>query len=125
MLALLKKNFMGKGQRLSVNAKFSERTTEYTAGFAEPYLFNRDLYSQGNIYNNTVDYIESRYDLKREGFDLTGNFSLSEYARQGFRYSLEMRKLTTRSGASATIVAEEGETSSSEISTSISFRYNK
>ena len=67
-----------------------------------------------------MDYRESRYDLKREGFDLTGNFSLSEYARQSLRYSLETRNLTTRSGASATIVAEEGETTLSEISTSIS-----
>ena len=120
-VGVTEKNFLGRGQRLSVNAKLSERTTEYTAGFAEPYLFNRDLYSQGNIYNNTMDYRESRYDLKREGFDLTGNFSLSEYTRQSFRYSLETRNLTTRSGASATIVAEEGETTSSEIGTSINF----
>ena len=120
-VGVTEKNFLGRGQRLSANAQLSERTTEYRAGFAEPYLFNRDLYSQGNIYNNTMDVRESRYDLKREGFDLTGNFSLSEYARQSFRYGLERRNLTTRSGASATIVAEEGETTSSEISTSISF----
>jgi outer membrane protein insertion porin family len=120
-IGITEKNFLGKGQRLSTNAKLSERRSEYSISFAEPYLFNRDLYSSANLYNNTMDYRESRYDLKREGFDLTGNFSLSEYSRQSLGYSLEVRTLKSRSGASATIVAEEGETTLSEISTSISF----
>ena len=113
------KNFLGKGQRISVNTQLSERKSEYTASFAEPYLFNRDLYAESNVYNTTMDYKESRYDLKREGFNLKGNFSLSEYVRQSISYGLVIRKLTTRSGASTTIVAEEGETTLSEIGTSI------
>jgi len=118
-IGVSEKNFLGKGQRLSVNAKLSERESDYTASFAEPYLFDRDLYSSLNIYNNNFDYIESRYDLKREGFDMTGNFSLSEYIRQSVMYSLQVRNLTTREGASASIYAEQGETSLSEVSTSI------
>jgi len=100
-------------------ARISERESDYTASFSEPYLFNRDLYSSASLYNNTIDYRESRYDLKREGFDLSGNFSLSEYIRQSVRYSLEMRNVDPRYGASALIFAEKGETLLSEVSTSI------
>jgi len=118
-IGLAEKNFLGNGQKVSINASLSERESNYTFGFAEPYLFDRDLYSSLNIYNNNVDYKESRYDLKRNGFDITGNFSLSEYIRQSTRYSLEVRDLTPRTGASLSIFSEKGESTLSELSTSI------
>ena len=118
-LGITEKNFLGKGQRISINAKLSERESDYTASFAEPYFLDRDVYSSLTIYNNTFDYRESRYDLKRKGFDMSGSFSLSEYIRQSIRYSLEVRELTPEIGASASIFAERGETSLSEVSTSI------
>ena len=118
-MGVTEKNFLGKGQRISLNARLSERESDYTVSFSEPYLFNRDLYSSANLYNNTIDYRESKYDLKREGFDLSGNFSLSDYIRQSVRYGLEMRNVDPRNGASALIFAEKGETLLSEVSTSI------
>ena len=118
-LGVSEKNFLGKGQRISLQAKFSEREADYTASFSEPYFLNRDLYSSTNLYNNRIDYKESSYELERQGFNLSGNFSLSEYIRQNVRYSLESRKLTPRTGASASIVSEKGETVLSEVSTSL------
>ena len=118
-IGVTEKNFLGKGQRISVNAKLSERESDYTASFSEPYFLDRDLYSSFSIYNNTLDYKESRYSLKREGFDMSGNFSLSEYIRQSTTYSLEKRNLKPRDGASASIFSEQGETTLSQVSTSI------
>ncbi|PPR16836.1 MAG: Outer membrane protein assembly factor BamA [Alphaproteobacteria bacterium MarineAlpha9_Bin3] len=118
-LGISEKNFLGKGQRVSLQAKFSEREADYTASFSEPYFLNRDLYSSTNLYNNRIDYKESSYELERQGFNVSGNFSLSEYIRQSIRYSLESRKLTPRTGASASIVSEKGETVLSEISSSL------
>ena len=71
-LGVAEKNFLGKGQNISLNARFSERESNYTASFAEPYLFNRDLHGSANIFNNAMDFKESRYDLKREGFIMNG-----------------------------------------------------
>ena len=119
-LGVTEKNFLGRGQRVAINSKFSQRESDYTASFSEPNLFNRDLYSSFNIYNNSVDHKESRYDLKRQGLNISGSFSLSEYWRQSVRYSLENRDLTTRDGVSASIRAEQGQTALSELSTSIS-----
>ena len=84
-----------------------------------PIFFNRDLYASTNIYNNKIDYRESSYNLKRQGFNLSGNFSLDEYIRQSVRYGLENRNLTPRSGASQSIVAESGDTVLSELSSSL------
>ena len=119
-LGVAEKNFLGKGQNISLNARFSERESNYTASFAEPYLFNRDLYGSASIFNNAMDFKESRYDLKRTGFNMYGNFILSEYTRQSLGYNLEMRDLKPREGASASIFSEQGETTLSQISTSIS-----
>ena len=51
--------------------------------------------------------------------NISGNYTLGEYIRQNIRYSLESRNLSPREGASASIVAEKGETVLSEISTAI------
>ena len=118
-VGLTEKNFLGRGQKVSINAQLSDRESNYTASFAEPYLFNRDLYSSLNIYNTNIDYKESRYDLQRNGFDITGHFSLSEYIRQSTTYSLEVRQLNPREGASLSIFSEQGETTLSQFSSSI------
>jgi len=118
-LGVSERNFLGKGQKISLQSKFSEREADYTASFSEPFFLNRDLYASTNLYNNKIDYKESSYELERQGFNLTGNFSTSEYVRQSVRYGLESRNLLPRTGASASIIAEKGETVLSEISTSI------
>ena len=118
-LGIAENNFLGRGQKLSLSTRLSERESEYTASFGEPYFLNRDLYASADIFNNTIDYRESSYDLKREGAIISGNYSLSDYIRQKLRYRLEVREVTPKAGASASIVAEIGETSLSEISTSI------
>ena len=118
-IGVSERNFMGKGQRISLVSKFSEREADYTFSFSEPYFLNRDLYASTNLYNNKIDYKESSYQLSRKGFNLAGNFTLDEFIRQSLRYSLEVRELTPRSGASASIISEKGETVLSELSTSI------
>ena len=118
-IGISERNFMGKGQKISLVSKFSEREADYTFSFSEPYFLNRDLYASTNLYNNKIDYKESSYELSRQGFNLSGNFTLDEFIRQSLRYSLEVRELTPRSGASASIISEKGETVLSELSTSI------
>ena len=118
-IGISERNFMGKGQKISLVSKFSEREADYTFSFSEPYFLNRDLYASTNLYNNKIDYKESSYELSRQGFNLSSNFTLDEFIRQSLRYSLEVRELTPRSGASASIISEKGETVLSELSTSI------
>ena len=118
-IGVSEKNFLGKAQKISLQAKFSDREANYTVGFSEPYFLNRDLYVSTNLFNNVRDYKESSYDLDRQGLNLSGNYTLGEYIRQNLTYSLESRDVSPRSGASAAIISEKGETVLSELSTTL------
>ncbi len=120
-VGISERNFLGRGQLLNLNAKISEREANYTAGFSEPFFLNRDVYASFNLFNNRMNYKESSYELKREGFSFNASYSLSEYFQQSVGYNLEERDVNPGSGASASIVAEEGKTVISQISTSLTY----
>ena len=120
-IGISERNFLGRGQLLNLNAKISEREANYTAGFSEPFFLNRDVYASFNLFNNRMNYKESSYELKREGFSFNSSYSLSEYFQQSVGYNLEERDVNPGSGASASIVAEEGTTVISQISTSLTY----
>ena len=114
-------NFLGKGQKLNINARLSERQQTVSAGFTEPYFYQRDVSLGGNIYDDIYDYRESNYILDKKGFNINSYFSLSEFLKQGLSYTLESRDVQPDPGASASIVAEKGETILSKISTSLNY----
>jgi len=120
-VGISEKNFLGRGQLVSLNAKISERETNYTAGFSEPFFLNRDVYASLNLFNNVYDYKESNYELKREGFSFSTSFNLSDYFNQGVVYNLEEREVSPDAGASASIVAEKGTTIISQVTTSLTY----
>tara|TARA_B100000686_G_scaffold355327_1_gene472723 strand:- start:11079 stop:13331 length:2253 start_codon:yes stop_codon:yes gene_type:complete len=120
-VGISERNFLGKAQILNLNAKLSERETNYTAGFSEPFFLDRDVYASINLFNNKHDYKESNYVLKREGFSFATSFNLSEYFNQSVSYSLQERVVEPEVGASASIFAEKGETSISQVSSSLTY----
>ena len=114
-------NFLGKGQKLNFNARLSGRQQTVSAGFTEPYFYQREVSLGGNIYDDEYDYRESNYILDKKGFNINSYFSLSEFLKQGLSYTLETRDVQPDSSASASIVAEKGETVLSKISTSLNY----
>jgi len=114
-------NFLGKGQKLNFNARLSGRQQTVSAGFTEPYFYQREVSLGGNIYDDEYDYRESNYILDKQGFNINSYFSLSEFLKQGLSYTLETRDVQPESSASASIVAEKGETILSKISTSLNY----
>jgi len=120
-IGVSEKNFLGRGQSINLNAKLSERETNYTAGFSEPAFLNREIFASANLFNNEIDYKESSYILKKEGFSFNSSFNLSEYFHQGLGYSLEERNIVPGVAASASIKAEKGKTTISLLSTSLTY----
>ena len=90
-------------------------------GFVEPYFYDRDVSLGTNIYDDEYDYRESKYKLKRKGLGLRTNYTLSEYLSQGVSYTFEFRDVDPETGASASIIAEKGETTLSSIGTSLKY----
>ncbi|PPR27505.1 MAG: Outer membrane protein assembly factor BamA, partial [Alphaproteobacteria bacterium MarineAlpha9_Bin1] len=115
------RNFMGKGQSVNLQARLSGRQQTVSAGFLEPYFYNRDVSLGADIYDDIYDYRESRYVLDKTGLSIRSNFALSEYLNQGVGYILETRNLKPETGASSSVIAEKGKTLLSTLNTSFTY----
>ncbi len=109
-IGISENNLMGKSQKLRFNLLTSERENRADFSFTEPFFLERDVSLTSNIYTTLQNYIESKYDNEREGLGSTISYNNGEYGRQSIGYRLEKRNIIAYTGASASVVAEEGET---------------
>jgi outer membrane protein insertion porin family len=84
------RNFLGRGQDVSLRFAVSQRQQQYDFGFTEPYFLGQDLSAGFDLFNDTISFQdESQYDKSTKGGDLRLGFPLSEYTRNtvtgGFR----------------------------------------
>lgn len=111
-ISFSERNFLGRGQRLSLGINTSEDTANYNFSFTEPAFLGRDV-----AYNFTVNYLETDNDSAE--FDtVIGNFStgftfpVSENGRLNLRYGARYSEITNLSpevGALINAEAERGE----------------
>jgi outer membrane protein insertion porin family len=111
-ISFSERNFLGRGQRLSLGINTSEDTATYNVSFTEPAFLGRDV-----AYNFTVNYLETDNDSAE--FDtVIGNFStgftfpVSENGRLNLRYGARYSEITNLSpevGALINAEAERGE----------------
>ena len=89
-------NFLGRGQRLSLNVSTASEATRYGLNFVEPALLGRDL-----AFGLELDYAEtnssfSSYDTERFIFRPSLTFPVSENGRLSLRYTAENLEMITR-----------------------------
>lgn len=115
------RNFMGRGQNLSINLVIAERKTEIDFSFTEPYFLDREVSAGFDIFRwstNLQDY--SSYDTESLGGALRTGYFITENLNQGWKYTLKQTDVTeVATGASPLIKAAKGKTLLSEISHSI------
>lgn len=103
-------NFLGKGQQVSLNAGVSQRTTDYSFSFTEPYFLDRRLSAGMDIFYQTEDYQdESNYDMDTMGGRLRFGWNYTDDLSQYVRYTLKQDKIKNVSTASKYIQSEEGD----------------
>lgn len=83
---ITERNFLGKGQRVTLSARLGARTTRYALNFFDPY-FRDSRYSMGwSLYNYEIQYTDFTKDSKggsiRFGYSFTSELS----AYVGYRY---------------------------------------
>ena len=83
---ITERNFLGKGQRVTLSARLGARTTRYALNFFDPY-FRDSRYSMGwSLYNFELQYDDFTKDSKggsiRFGYSFTSELS----AYIGYRY---------------------------------------
>ena len=95
-------NFMGKGQRLQTGISYSKYSKSISAGFSEPFLFDKSILLGGEVYYRTYNSFNFDSDGDRNqtyGQNAVGGairlgFPVTEYVTFGTRYSLVRDNIT-------------------------------
>ena len=113
-------NFLGKGQQVSLNAGVSQRSTDYSFSFTEPYFLDRRLSAGTDLFYQTEDYQdESNYDMDTMGGRIRFGWDYTDDLSQYVRYTLKQDKIKNVSSASKYIQEEEGDAIDSVIGQTI------
>lgn len=120
---LRERNFLGKGQDVTLASTIAGKRTEFDFSFTEPYFLERDLSAGVDLFHITRDQQdESSFDQRRTGGGLRLGYPLSEHWRQTLRYRVEQNEITNvDADASRFIQDQEGERFTSAISQRLSY----
>jgi outer membrane protein insertion porin family len=117
-LRLTEKNFLGKGQELSLATVVSGKKSEFDVSFTEPYFLSRDISAGIDAFHMTRDLQdESSYDQQRTGGALRLGYPLSERWRQTAKYRYEVNDVSdVKSNASSFVRSQAGKWKTSAVS---------
>lgn len=100
-LAVQQSNFRGMGQILDAGVSWSRYSKSISAGFTEPYLFDRQILLGGQLFRrdyNSFNFIggqrNTTYSQVSTGGALRLGFPLTEFLTYGLRYSLIQDKVS-------------------------------
>jgi outer membrane protein insertion porin family len=100
-LAVSQNNFRGMGQTLDAGVSWSRYSKSISAGFTEPYLFDKQILLGGQLFRrdyNSFNFLggsrNSTYRQLSTGGGLRLGFPLTEFMTYGTRYSLTWDKVT-------------------------------
>jgi outer membrane protein insertion porin family len=100
-LAVQQSNFRGMGQTLDAGVSWSRYSKSISAGFTEPYLFDKQILLGGQIYRrdyNAFNFIggqrNTTYSQASTGGGLKLGFPLTEFMTYGVSYSLVHDKVS-------------------------------
>lgn len=100
--SIAQRNFMGKGQVLQAGVNWSRYSRGVSAGFSEPYLFDKNILLGGELfYRDFNSFVYDENDERDETYgqqSLGGvvrlGFPVTEYVTFGARYSLIQDDIT-------------------------------
>nr|WP_083499812.1 outer membrane protein assembly factor BamA [Tropicibacter naphthalenivorans] len=108
-LSFSERNFLGRGQYLSLGINTSSDTKRYFLSFAEPAFLGRELTFATNLSYTESTEISDEYDAENGAFGLSLEFPVSENGRLGVNYKLGYSNLVDPDGTGSYggIVANE------------------
>jgi outer membrane protein insertion porin family len=86
-------NFLGRGESLTVSMQTGSRAKNYTLGFTEPFLFDRNITAGASIFRQDVRYIGA-YTQRSTGGALTVGLPLANFTRMFFNYNYQRVQVT-------------------------------
>ncbi len=95
-IGLTERNFLGRGQRLSLNLSTAQDAEEYTFGFTEPQLLGRDLIFDLDMGVSGRQSSYASYDIARAFFQPALTFKTGENSSLGLRFRWENSEMISR-----------------------------
>ncbi len=106
--SIKEKNFLGKGQELSVSSTLAAKKSEFDFSFTEPYFLKRDLSAGIDLFHVTRDLqTQSSYDSERSGGGLRLGYPLSEYWRQSLNYRYENNNISNVQPTASSFIQQQ------------------
>jgi outer membrane protein insertion porin family len=111
------RNFLGKGQDLTLATTLSSRRSQFDFSFTEPYFLKRDLSFGVDAFHIVRDFqSQSSYDSRRTGGGMRLGYPLSERLRHDLGYRYDVTEIENVSAsASLFIQQQEGRRTTSAV----------
>ncbi len=107
-LSFSERNFLGRGQSLSVEVATGANSGSYGLTFIEPAFLGRDLrFGISASYSETNSVSNSFYDTRSALFSPSLEFPVSEFGRFGVRYFVQGSEIRNVPAASSAILTAE------------------
>lgn len=126
---LSQSNFLGTGVDSSINVLLAQRGTQINLGVTDPYFYDRNLIAGFDIFRTVTDsYTASSSDYSYSESDLGADarlgYRFNANVRQDFTYTISTRDVyDVPTDSSIYIVNEEGVSSLSQLSQTLTFDY--
>jgi outer membrane protein insertion porin family len=119
------RNFLGMGQDLRLRVMYGARRQNFNIGITEPYFLDREIEAGFDVFKTSVNYQNnSAFDRESTGLNLKMGYSLGEYLKHQFHYTLEKSEISNvDTNASIYIKEQEGVNTASILGQS--FIYDK
>ena len=117
-VGISEKNFLGKGQDLTLKFTVAERATQLDFGFTEPYFRGKDIALGLDLFKSKVTYAdESSFDNDALGGGLRFGYMLTERTRHSWNFSYKGETIQgVKVGASDFITSQKGDYTTSQLS---------
>jgi outer membrane protein insertion porin family len=110
----------GAGEKFRAKAQIGSQRQDYVVAVTEPYFLDQRLSLGGQIFYSEASYLSSVYDQRNYGFSLELRKPLFSWVYGVLGYSLQNYDIfNVAGGVSPAILAEEGTTTKSMVSTSL------
>ena len=128
---LSQNNILGTGNNASVNALLAQRGTQVNIGFTDPYFLDRNLIAGADLFRTVTNSYTSSgqnysYSESSTGGDIRLGYRFNEHVSQTFSYTASQRdiyNIATSSSQNLYVNNEQGRSSLSQVSQTLTFDY--
>ncbi len=110
----------GAGQKFRAKAQVGSSRQDYVVALTEPYFLDRRLSLSGQVFYSEASYLSSVYDQRNYGFSMEARKPLNSWIYTTVGYTLQNYDIfNVANHVSPAILAEEGTTTKSMVTTSL------